>query len=169
MIARLSCISFGRRRLNVSPSLQVVSGVICVDTCLYLRSRLSITFDKHTGVQAPLELAANSYRALADYLVQPATTDIGRARSFFVWIASQRLQNIVDFVDNTIPSEDSPLYTVLLMLLKQWGNGYSELFSNLCRYVCFCSHFLDSVLSHQFNIIPPRVNRCNCMTISEHF
>jgi len=68
-------------------------------------------------------------------LVEPATNDIGRARSFFVWIASQRLQNIVDFVDNTLPPEDSPLYTVLLMLLKQWGNGYSEIFSNLCRYI----------------------------------
>jgi len=80
-------------------------------------------------------LAAKSYQALAEYLVEPATNDIGRARSFFVWIASQRLQHIVDFVDNTIPPEDSPLYTVLLMLLKQWGNGYSELFSKLCQYV----------------------------------
>jgi len=78
-------------------------------------------------------LAADSYRALADYLVQPATNDIGRARSFFVWIASQRLQNIVEFVDNTLPPEDSPLYTVLLMLLKQWGNGYSQLFYKLCQ------------------------------------
>jgi len=85
--------------------------------------------------QAPLDLAATSYQALVDYLVQPAKDDIGKARSFFVWIASQRLQNIVEFVDNTIPPEDSPLYTVLLMLLKQWGNGYSELFSNLCRSV----------------------------------
>jgi len=77
-------------------------------------------------LQAPLKLAAVDYQTLANYLVRPASSDIGRARSFFVWIASQRLQNIVDFVDNTIPPEDSPLYTVLLMLLKQWGNGYSE-------------------------------------------
>jgi len=80
-------------------------------------------------------LAADSYQALADYLIQPANNDIAMARSFFVWIASQRLQDIMDFVDNTLPPEDSPLYTVLLMLLKQWGNGYSELFSKLCRYV----------------------------------
>jgi len=93
--------------------------------------------------QAPLKLAADSYQALADYLIQPANNDIGMARSFFVWIASQRLQDIMDFVDNTLPPEDSPLYTVLLMLLKQWGNGYSELFSNLCRYVFrFALHFL---------------------------
>ena len=82
-------------------------------------------------------MAADSYQALANYLVKPATNDIGKARSFFVWIASQRLQDIVDFVNNTLPPEDSPLYTVLLMLLKQWGNGYSELFSKLCEYVCF--------------------------------
>jgi len=83
--------------------------------------------------QTPLKLAADSYQTLANYLVRPATNDIGRARSFFVWIASQRLQDIVEFVDNTLPPEDSPLYTVLLMLLKQWGNGYSELFSKLCQ------------------------------------
>ena len=92
-------------------------------------------------------MAADTYQTLANYLVRPANNDIGRARSFFVWIASQRLQDIVawiasqrlqdivDFVDNTLPPEDSPLYTVLLMLLKQWGNGYSELFSRLCQYV----------------------------------
>jgi len=68
-------------------------------------------------------------------LVQPATNEIGRARSFYVWIASQRLHSIVEYVNNKIPPEDSPLYTVLLMLLKQWGNGYSELFSKLCQYV----------------------------------
>ena len=67
-------------------------------------------------------------------MVQPATNDIGRARSFYVWIASQRLHSIVEFV-NKIPPEDSPLYTVLLILLKQWGNGYSYLFSKLCQYV----------------------------------
>jgi len=103
-------------------------------THIYLMQCLVAVCMVVRGMQAPLELAAHSYQALGDYLVRPATNDIGKARSFFVWIASQRLQNIVDFVDNTLPPENSPLYTVLLMLLKQWGNGYSELFSNLCRY-----------------------------------
>jgi len=111
--------------------------------------RLSLII-RRDAVQAPLELAADSYRALTDYLTQPATNGIGQARSFFVWIASQRLQNIVDFVDNTLPSEDSPLYTVLLMLLKQWGNGYSELFSKLCQY----ASLTVSVLIHTQHCVP---------------
>ena len=83
--------------------------------------------------QAPLKLAANSYKALAEYLVRPAKNDIGKIRSFYYWIASQRLQKVVDFVDNKLPPEDTPLYTVLLTLVKQWGNGYSELFTKLCE------------------------------------
>jgi hypothetical protein len=84
-------------------------------------------------LQAPLELAAKSYRALADYLVRPAKNDIGKIRGFYVWIASQRLNKVVTFVGNKLPEEDTPLYTVLLTLVKQWGNGYSKLFSGLCK------------------------------------
>jgi len=104
-------------------------------------------------LQAPLKVAAVSYQELAGYLIEPANNDIGMARSFFVWIASQRLQDIVDFLDSTLPPEDSPLYTVLLMLLKQWGNGYSELFSNLCRYVCTSSlQVLSASLSNSASV-----------------
>lgn len=85
--------------------------------------------------QAPLELADKGYTQLVSYLTEPAVNDIGKVRSFFVWIASQRLQEVLDYVGNNMPGSDKPLFVVLLTLVKQWGNGYSELFSNLCKYV----------------------------------
>jgi hypothetical protein len=88
--------------------------------------------------KAPLQLAAQGYKPLNDYLTRPTNNDIGKARSFYVWIASLRRQQLIDFVsnelDNSVPADNTPLYAALMTLVKQWGNGYSEMFSKLCRY-----------------------------------
>jgi len=86
-----------------------------------------------TLLQAPLDLAAKGYPELIAYLTKPAQNDVGKVRSFFVWIASQRLEQVLDYVGSNMPGTDKPLFLVVLTLVRQWGNGYSELFYTLCK------------------------------------
>ncbi|ESO03382.1 hypothetical protein HELRODRAFT_173674 [Helobdella robusta] len=81
----------------------------------------------------PFEMASDSYEKLVSYLVKTAKNDVGKARAIFVWIASQRLQQIMDYVGDRLPPSKSPLYSILHILVKQWGNGYSEIFSKMCK------------------------------------
>jgi len=48
-----------------------------------------------------------------EYLIRPADNDIGKVRSFYVWIASQTLQNVADFAGDKLPATDTPLYVLV--------------------------------------------------------
>lgn len=84
-------------------------------------------------LQAPLHLAADSYEALVSYLTEPATNDIGRVRAFYSWIAAQDPDAVTLYTDGVTPSQETPLYPLLVTLLKKWRKGYTYLLFHLCK------------------------------------
>ncbi|ELU09304.1 hypothetical protein CAPTEDRAFT_192522 [Capitella teleta] len=93
--------------------------------------RLYEDIDAHAR-STPLHLAAESYEALVSYLIEPANDDIGKIRSFYTWIASQNPEAITLFTDGVTPDQSTPLYPLLVTLLKKWRKGYAYMFYHMC-------------------------------------
>ena len=84
-------------------------------------------------MQTPLHLAAESYTALVSYLIEPAKNDVQRIRAFYTWIASQNPDIVTFYTNGKTPDERSPLYPLLVTLLKKWRKGYAYLFYHMCK------------------------------------
>ena len=92
------------------------------------------------ALQAPLQLAAESYDALVSYLIEPATSDVGRIRAFYTWIAAQNPDVLTLYTEGVTPEQHTPLYPLLVTLLKKWRKGYAYLFYHMCKWVTFITY-----------------------------
>ncbi len=105
--------------------------LLLVSITVYSRTIPFDQIDQHAR-NAPTRVT-NDVEALTAYLVQPATSDLERVRSFYVWIAENIAYDVRTFLHYNPNKYQKVLPNEVLKQRKAVCQGYAELFLAMCQ------------------------------------